>query len=367
MSRLNDILDGNAKTVIGRLIANIYLFTTIIFIFLTPIILSLRMEQVGDDQLQLLLTRLDNIIFYFFTVDLLLRLVSTNRPFKYLFSQNGLIDALSVIPEWIGILLGLGINTKWLRILRLFRISKILIAHQGSKIFNGFTGVILAITVGIMSLKVLIMIFERESWFPVFDDINMILGLVSFSLAMLLGTKLSIVSNRFDLLEETIARVAIALQLLLVNTDKHTEKIKNWIYDFQNTITNPTNEKVLQMQHKTGELYKTICPPGEAIDDNLFEFSRDVQFILATATSEVPPAYEKFLKEVTFVFTLVALFAIPGLTGLVASMVLSYIFYGMVYVIEDMDHPLDTGDGSLISVNLNPIDDLVENIRLKKI
>ena len=367
MNALNDILEGNAKTISGRWISNIYLFTSIVFIFLTPIILSLTIDGYGNSKLQYFLKILDNFIFYFFTIDLLLRIASTNRPFKYLFSQNGLIDVLSVIPEWIGILLGLNINTKWVRILRLFRISKILKSHQGNNIFNGYTGIILTTTVAIMSIKVLVMIIEREPWFPVFDDINVILGLVSFSLAMVLGSKLSMVMTRFDLLEETIARVGIALRLILINSDKHTEQLTNWIYEFQNAIKNPTNEKIFQMERKTDELYKIFCPPGEILDDNLFNFSRDVEFILSTATSEVPLAYEKYLKEVTMVFTFVTILAVPGLTGVIATMVLSYIFFGMYFLIEDMDQPLNYKEGSLIMVNLNPIDDLIEIINNKKI
>jgi len=367
MGALNRILEAEAKTASGRLISDIYLLITIVFIFLTPIILYLEIVEFGSSQLKSLISLFDTIIFYFFTIDLLLRIVSAKSHTKYLFSQNGLIDVLSVIPEWIGILMGLGINTKWVRILRLFRISKILISRQGGKLINGFTGVILSITVGIISIKVLILIFERESWFPVFDNISLILGLVSFSLAMLLGTKLSIVNNRLHSLEQTVAKVGVALRLLLINTDKHTEKLTNWIYDFQNVIKNPTDEKVLQMEHKTDELFKAFCPPGAPLDSNLLNFSRDVEFILSTATTEVSPAYEKFLKEVTLVFTVVVLVAVPGITGLVASLVLSYIFFGMFYLIEDMDHPLDYKEGSLITVNLKPIDDLVENIRLKKI
>lgn len=366
MGALNRILEAEAKTTSGRLISDIYLLITIVFIFLTPIILYLEIVEFGSSQLKSLISLFDTIIFYFFTIDLLLRIVSAKSHTKYLFSQNGFIDVLSVIPEWIGILMGLGINTKWVRILRLFRISKILISRQGGKLINGFTGVILSITVGIISIKVLILIFERESWFPVFDNISLILGLVSFSLAMLLGTKLSIVNNRLHSLEQTVAKVGVALRLLLINTDKHTEKLTNWIYDFQNVIKNPTDEKVLQMEHKTDELFKAFCPPGAPLDSNLLNFSRDVEFILSTATTEVSPAYEKFLKEVTIVFTVVVLVAVPGITGLVASLVLSYIFFGMFYLIEDMDHPLDYKEGSLITVNLKPIDDLVENIRLKK-
>ena len=56
--------------------------------------------------------------------------------------------------------------------------------------------------------------------------------------------------------------------------------------------------------------------------------------------------------------------AVPGITGLVASLILSYIFFGMFFLIEDMDHPLDYSDESLITVNLDPLEELIENLSI---
>ena len=75
--------------------------------------------------------------------------------------------------------------------------------------------------------------------------------------------------------------------------------------------------------------------------------------------------YEKFLKEVTFVFTIVIVTTVPGITGLVASLILSYIFFGMFYLIEDMDNPLDYGEESLITVNLNPLEEMIDNLDIE--
>ena len=56
--------------------------------------------------------------------------------------------------------------------------------------------------------------------------------------------------------------------------------------------------------------------------------------------------------------------AVPGITGLVASLILSYIFFGVFFLIEDMDHPLDYSDESLITVNLSSLEELIENLEI---
>ena len=44
---------------------------------------------------------------------------------KYIFSFNGAIDVVAVLPSWISIFFGLGANSSFLRILRMLRIGKL--------------------------------------------------------------------------------------------------------------------------------------------------------------------------------------------------------------------------------------------------
>ena len=64
------------------------------------------------------------------------------------------------------------------------------------------------------------------------------------------------------------------------------------------------------MRKETNLLYESIGDDG--INPNLVNFSRDVAFVTNTSITEVNPFYEKFLKEVTIVFTVVVVGAVPG-------------------------------------------------------
>lgn len=68
------------------------------------------------------------IITVFFTIEYILRIVSVNKPKKYIFSFYGIIDLLSTIPLYLTFFFG-GINAllaiRALRLLRIFRILKI--------------------------------------------------------------------------------------------------------------------------------------------------------------------------------------------------------------------------------------------------
>lgn len=351
-------LNGNYKKV-----SYFYLTSSVVLIFLTPILLYIELVSpslYGD--FKEVFVCLDLIIISFFLVDLCLRLYSAEKKLSYILSINGFIDIISVIPEFISIIFGLNINSAWLRILRLFRVGKIISTHRGSGVLSGFTGVVLIISAGIISAKVLILILESYGFIPEFENISLVLGLVSFSLAMLLGTKLSVVNGRLNQLEDSITRIVAGIKVFWFTDISSRDYLDKWVNEFYLCIKNPTQDSVSAMRKSTNDLYKNIGERG--MNPNLVSFSRDVAFVLNTSLSEVNPFYEKFLKEVTFVFTIVIVTTVPGLTGLVASLILSYIFFGMFYLIEDMDNPLDYSEESLITVNLSPLEEMIENLEI---
>ena len=353
-----DLLEGSQKK-----ISNIYLFISVVLIFFTPILLYIELVSEGFYQkYSLVFSSLDNFIILFFTIDLLLRIYAAEKKSKYFFSINGVIDVLSVVPEWIAIYIGAGGNSAWLRVLRLFRVGKLISAKKGSGFLSGFTGVVAVMSVAIISVKVLVLIIESFGWLPEFENISLVLGLVSFSLAMLLGTKLSVVNGRLNDLEDSLTSIVAGIKVFWFTNKDSRPHLRRWITAFHKLLKNPDIEAVSNMRKETNLLYESIGDEG--INPNLVNFSRDVAFVTNTSITEVNPFYEKFLKEVTIVFTVVVVGAVPGITGLVASLILSYIFFGMFFLIEDMDHPLDYSDESLITVNLDPLEELIGNLSI---
>lgn len=61
------------------------------------------------------------ITIVIFSIELLLRLILTSPPFKYLFSFYGIIDLIAVIPFYLSV----GVDLRSIRIFRLFRLFRI--------------------------------------------------------------------------------------------------------------------------------------------------------------------------------------------------------------------------------------------------
>ena len=63
---------------------------------------------------------INNIVTVVFVAELILRLLVTEQPLKYLISFYGVIDLIAILPTLVGI------DTKSLRVLRLLRVFKLL-------------------------------------------------------------------------------------------------------------------------------------------------------------------------------------------------------------------------------------------------
>lgn len=344
-------------------ISELYFSLSLVLIFLTPIILYLELVAIDlYESYKLPITVIDYGILGFFTLDLMLRFFTANNKKNYVFSVNGLIDIFAVVPEIIAVITGFNSNSTWLRVIKLFRYIKLMNLYKGGIFLTGFSRVMVLTSTAVISLKILILILEDKQFIPEFENISIVLGLVSFSLAMLLGTKLSVVNKRLFEIEDAVNRIVAGVKVFWFTNEEFRPYLKEWVKCFEDSLRNPSKESISKMREENNTLYSIVGTKG--INPNFVGFSRDTAFVLNKSISEVNPFYEKFLFLITVIFTLVVLITIPGITGLVAAFIISFIFFGLYHLVEDMDNPLDYGEGSIINVDLSPLQDLKEDLKL---
>lgn len=110
-----------ADTFYGRLFDIVLLFTILLSVFLV----MLESVPVINAKHHKTLVIFEWTITILFTIEYALRLYSVRKPWRYFFSFYGIIDLLSILPTYLGLLYP---STKYLssiRILRLFRIFRI--------------------------------------------------------------------------------------------------------------------------------------------------------------------------------------------------------------------------------------------------
>lgn len=118
--RINIIIHG-VNTPAGKFFDIVLLAV----ILLSVLLVLLETVQDLDDKFHDTLILLEWIITVFFTIEYILRVVSTQKPLKYIFSFYGIIDFISILPMYLSFFIP---STKILsvvralRLLRLFRI-----------------------------------------------------------------------------------------------------------------------------------------------------------------------------------------------------------------------------------------------------
>ena len=121
--QLHDIIfEADTKT--GKFFDILLLITILVSVIIVMLnsVVALHVKY-GD-----LFLVLEWIITILFTVEYFLRIYAVKKPFKYIFSFYGVIDALSVLPTYISLFLAgtnLLIVIRMLRLMRVFRVLKL--------------------------------------------------------------------------------------------------------------------------------------------------------------------------------------------------------------------------------------------------
>ncbi|MCB4800180.1 ion transporter [Neotamlana laminarinivorans] len=105
------------------------LFDIVLLIIILASVILVMLESVKSFEKHVaILDTLEWIITILFTIEYFARIITVNKPYKYIFSFYGIVDFLSTIPKYISLFFG-GIHAlaalRALRLLRVFRILKL--------------------------------------------------------------------------------------------------------------------------------------------------------------------------------------------------------------------------------------------------
>ncbi len=122
-SRLHEII-YEADTPLGKL------FDVVLLVIIVLSIILVMLESITELNAKYFqeFYVAEWFITIFFTIEYILRIITINKPTKYIFSFYGIVDLLSTIPTYLAFFVGghnLLFGIRGLRLLRIFRILKI--------------------------------------------------------------------------------------------------------------------------------------------------------------------------------------------------------------------------------------------------
>lgn len=158
-------------------------FDVALMVFIIASVISVIMETTpgyGRDHKEFFYG-LEWVFTIFFTIEYVLRIYSTYRPWKYITSFYGIIDFLAIIPTYLSLLI-IGAESfaviRALRLLRVFRIFKMVpFLKQGEVISDALKASKEKILVFLLFIFLMVCIFGASMYFieggvnPAFDSI----------------------------------------------------------------------------------------------------------------------------------------------------------------------------------------------------
>ena len=296
-------------------------------------------------------------VIVFFSIDYVIRIVCI-RPLKgYIFSAGGAIDFLSSIPSMIFLIFGAQTGFDWIRVLRIARLARAFKLTRDTSYLFGVTGKAAPYVLMVLSIKAVIVAFEEREWWPHFDGIGTAIGVVGFTVAVVLGAKLTILNNRLYAIEDAVCRIVGSLRDM--NADAQlSKKILDWSRSLERALKTPQNQRretAFNMRMRTDRLEAEMEKAGIS-GPNSAGFHRDVAFVLHRMNSKTPEVYNNFLKVTLAIYVCVIIFSIPGWTGFVMSGVISFALVGVFFLVDDLDDPLNPNGGSFIDADLDALE-----------
>ena len=279
-----------------------------------------------------------------------------------------LADGLAIIPSAMVVIMALGWDVhpenvlvftllrlfRLLRVLKLLRMGNLLIEIMGVSVFTLVFGTV-AVHLGI---RVFVQLFEPLFGFDVhefLDGSSLLMAVTAVGSAF--GISMAITFGMVNRKREDITeRHRAALDAV----DAFERDIRDM---FAETVTEPMRKQIFDPWRRDMDRYLNAEIGYEPINARTVQMFDEVRAIvksrpsmdivfhsvlvqrmsafLVRAELTFPPAFYEWMKMLANLYFVLVMLAAPGIVGLIIQIMVIFVFYGLLVIIEDMDFAID--------------------------
>lgn len=293
-----------------------------------------------------------------FGLEILLRIIARPRPKDYLFTWQGLVDLLAIIPAAITLVGPVPLSVadslwlRTLRVIRLLRVAKLL--QHVRRVQNEHLAVLARLApyfaMGV-ALKATILYLEGLGYWPEIDGLETVITIIGFAIGILLSTRLGTVHDRIYSFDARVQGMLGSVEAArpYVSSDKI---LLDWVEDIAAVVMSGGERSGFEEANE-----KLARGEGDQIPADIYNsMHRDAQFLVHRVRTRTPRVYTRLLSRLTVMYIVVVIATIPGLTGLVSSLLVIYVLGGMTMIVEFMDKPFDPSEDSLINSDMSGLE-----------
>lgn len=308
----------------------------------------------------------ERVVLAIFTAEFLIRILCTPSLKKFSTDKFNWIDFMAIAPFYMNIE-----SAMILRVLRILRLAKLWKTFASAHLFEMIKlkgGILEKVTPFVLLLlffKYLVITLEYAGVWIKEVDLNILFTIIGFSLGIILSKKIGISYGKFRELEDSFSRLhgkmsAVVFYMNKMKKGTGTEAAVEWIRNFLSIYNGEAEGSVRKVVQNNDDLYDKLAKIGNteliphhrmaAIADGLFSES---VFILSWKSNYTPQAFDRLLLQIIVMYLLMVIAFIPGLAGVISTLVASYLLYGMYYVTREMDFA--TGEEQEKLIRLEPM------------
>lgn len=274
-----------------------------------------------------------------------------------------LMDVLATLPSLLVVLQPLGWMDSGtldvlvlLRLFRLLRLVRLLrVGHSLTEVFGASVLTLVFGTMAIhLSLRVMLLELSKIFGVDIYDQLDAealtiavtaVGAIFGIALAITFGIvkrkQLELTSLHREALD-TLAAFERDIQAMhpqgspvdLAPWHEHLRAFLNEEMDYP-TMKRHTNQMLSEVRTAVMDRPSMDVPFHRGLVPCMSAFLTKTQL-------EFHPAFYRWMNRIAHLYFVLTLFAVSGLTGMVVQMLVIYVFQGLVVVIDDMDHAVDT-------------------------
>lgn len=316
-------------------------------------VLSQYSDTYADNQW---LFRASNVfLIAFFTLELLLRLICRPRPREYLFTWQGIIDLVVLIPAWASLIFPIPlVSLLWVRVLRLLRLVKAaaLLKHakRGNREHLAVLSRLTPLFASAIALKTGMLFLEGVGYWPRVTGLETIITVVGFAIGILLSSRLATVHSRIYGFDQAIQSLTGSVEAARAYADSRL--LLKWLKEIHEIIVSGGEDQ--GFSHWNKELREEV---GGVIPPPIYNaMQRDASYVLHRVRTRTPRVYTTLLLRLSGLYIFVLMATIPGVTGLIATILAIYAIGGMSIVVNAMDKPYEVSEDSFVNADLSGLE-----------
>jgi len=322
---------------------------------------------------------LDNFEWFIlgvFTVEYLLRFIGAPKKLKFIFNFYNLIDLFAIVPGYFRIAATAGLRSlRLLRLLRLARVFRVFKIFRYNTIIGKlfiFKHTVLEKIFPLLTIftviKLCVFFLETNGWWLKDYSLDTVFTVVGFALGIILSQKIGTAYGKFIIIEDSVTRIhgyMLSLNSVFKEFSRSgaaSKVAKNWVVIFYDILLRKKKKdefyKINTALYK--EVHKVVSSaPNYAQMLQIYaKINEDASFLLNRMDALTPVTYDNLLQKATLIYSMLLIVFLPGVSGIVATAISTYVLYGMYQVTEDLDNAMTHLEDDLIIADIKDLETL---------